>query len=70
MSRATRVLDNNCAQDDQAASFAGTCAQAADFVTCAGQRGSCRLCSMFKAMDDLATDCDLYDDGLANVSCP
>lgn len=37
---------------------------------CVINRVQCRSCLMINAMDSLAIDCDTFDDGLANASCP
>jgi hypothetical protein len=50
--------------------FPGACAARADFAACADERMECRICRMFNTMDGLTEDCDLFDDGVANASCP
>ena len=50
------------------AAFPGRCASGD--VSCLTDRIECRLCLMLNAMEDLAENCDLFDDGNANLSCP
>ena len=61
----------HCATIDPATAFPGRCATetGAAFSSCLERRAACRACRMLDAMDALAADCDLYDDGLANTSC-
>ena len=37
---------------------------------CLDQRVECRVCRVINAVDGLAVDCDLFDDGASNGSCP
>jgi cysteine-rich repeat protein len=37
---------------------------------CAEAAARCRFCRAFNAFDGLAADCDAFDDGAANASCP
>jgi len=37
---------------------------------CLHKRAYCRFCQMVNAMDGLAVNCDGFDDGLSNTSCP
>jgi len=58
-------------QPDLAAAFPG-CA-AADVPTlaaCAERAARCRFCRMLAAFDALSLDCDGFDDGAADASCP
>ena len=50
--------------------FPGSCGASANFVQCVEARADCRACRMFDAMDGLSEDCDAFDDGLPNSSCP
>lgn len=56
------------------ASFGGSCTGAADgaFAGCVEDRIRCRFCLAVNVADDIAPplDCDLFDDGSANSSCP
>jgi hypothetical protein len=49
--------------------FKGYCTFASDFLACVDVRARCRVCEALNRMDDLAMDCELFDDGLANGSC-
>lgn len=51
--------------------FPGTCnGQAGTGLRdCLADRSSCRVCQTFNDMDELAVDCDVFDDGTANGSC-
>jgi len=52
--------------------LAGRCANAGTPVAaaqCLGTRALCRACRIANAMDGLAADCDLVDDGAGNGSC-
>ena len=43
----------------------------AALARCLEERASCRVCSALARADELdsVTDCDLFDDGVANSSC-
>jgi pimeloyl-ACP methyl ester carboxylesterase len=45
-------------------------ATAADFSDCVAEAVNCRSCWYLKLANGLASDCDDYDDGLGNASCP
>jgi hypothetical protein len=69
---ASKVLPA-CTADavDLAAAFPGCAeADAGAFAACAERAGRCRACVAFDAADALSTDCDSFDDGSANGSCP
>jgi hypothetical protein len=53
--------------------FDGRCADAPSFTdlgTCAATIARCRFCRALNVTDDLALDCDDFDDSTANASCP
>jgi hypothetical protein len=54
--------------------FPGACASEPDsaYAACIARRVACRFCLGAKVVDDLVSplDCDLFDDGVANSSCP
>jgi cysteine-rich repeat protein len=61
-----------CAAVGLDAAFPG-CAPSADpgaLAGCAASAARCRFCRAFEAFDGLAMDCDAFDDGAANASCP
>ncbi len=45
-------------------------ADPATVATCLNQTVRCHGCRAFDLADALFTDCDFFDDGLANLSCP
>jgi cysteine-rich repeat protein len=54
-------------------SFSGSCVgetTAGGFTACVDARVDCRLCLMFNDADSLMHDCDAFDDGVENGSCP
>ncbi len=55
---------------DLAAAFPG-CNEAVpgDLATCIDERVKCRTCLVLNAADNLTNDCDLFDNGVADVSC-
>lgn len=61
-----------CAALALATAFPGTCAGETGpaFDECIGVRAACRMCRTFVAADALARDCDLFDNGAADGSCP
>lgn len=42
---------------------------AGDVATCIDERIKCRTCLALNAGDNLANDCDLYDNGASDLSC-
>jgi len=62
---------SKCAGLAIAAHFPG-CASADELLlaACAQQSARCRFCRALNDFDALATDCDDFDDELANASCP
>lgn len=56
------------------AAFPGPCTAASDgtFAACLASRMNCRFCQGVNVADDIAPplDCDLFDDGAINASCP
>ncbi len=54
--------------------FPGVCTAVADgsFADCVEQRVACRLCGAINVADAIVPplDCDLFDDGVSNASCP
>lgn len=56
----TDVLDGDCAQTSNSIE---------DFSACVVNAGQCRTCQIFNAADNLAHDCDAFDDGVTNGSC-
>jgi cysteine-rich repeat protein len=52
--------------------FPGVCAspQLGEVLTCVTQRTTCRSCTAYNAIDDIAIDCDVLDNGASDGSCP
>ncbi len=69
---AKRILPRRCVAKgvDLLASFPG-CAtnDVEDLATCVNEIIECRVCRALNQADDLAVDCDLFDDGETNTSC-
>jgi hypothetical protein len=53
-------------------SFPGVCngLTNTNLQSCLNERARCRFCLMANAMDGLTVDCDAFDDGVSNTSCP
>ncbi len=49
--------------------FPGNCVGSSLFSDCVDTAVECRVCLMLDAIDGLSRDCDLFDDGVANLSC-
>ncbi len=64
------AVATRCSGVDLATAFPGTCAAAGDFASCSEAAANCRGCRMINTMDGLSNDCDAFDDGLSNGSCP
>jgi len=50
--------------------FPGACVGAPDFVACVDEQVECRVCQILNQNDGLSIDCDTFDDGQSNGSCP
>lgn len=72
VSKLGRKLSKKCGPYLVAA-FPGQCATAADttvFAGCVDRIVECRVCRMLNATDALDENCDLFDDGVLNSTCP
>jgi glucose/arabinose dehydrogenase len=68
---ATKLLPGVCAGVDLAAAFPGcAAADAGALAACAERADRCRACAALGAADAFPLDCDAFDDGAANGSCP
>jgi len=67
--RLEKRIASRCGGLNLAVAFPGACAQAPDLGACIDRTSYCRLCRSFNAMDALDRDCDIFDDGLENLSC-
>jgi hypothetical protein len=70
-----REVSDRCAgvESPLAALFPGACAGASgspELADCADRLALCRLCQALDSMDGLALDCDGFDDGIPNLTCP
>ena len=69
-----KAIDKKCVDDLGA--FAGCndpngpLPTAEELATCVDRLVECEVCLALNAADDLTHDCDLFDDGQANESCP
>lgn len=70
LARLDAVVADYCGGTDLAAAFPGACSARADLVACLEEQVDCHLCRMLNVVDALQEDCDLYDDGATNGSCP
>jgi hypothetical protein len=73
--RLQRTLGERCVgvESSLPTLFPGVCSAAtnlAELSDCADRAALCRLCQAQNAMDGLALDCDLFDDGVPDLSCP
>jgi cysteine-rich repeat protein len=67
-----KAIDKKCVGKDTGQVFLGVCAgEPLDQVDeCIEKVVECRVCILINQADALAKDCDLFDDGAANGSCP
>jgi hypothetical protein len=68
-----RRAARKCGAADPAALLPGVCADAADadaLASCAVGRARCRFCRALAGFDALPLDCDAFDDGADEGSCP
>jgi hypothetical protein len=66
-------LGQKCAGVGFATALPGRCSTAADpsdLAVCVGERVDCSVCLALNAVDNLGRDCDEFDDGSPNASCP
>ena len=66
-------LGKKCGAPGAADAFLhGTCASlsGSELAACIDERVLCRACQSINGADALDVDCDAFDDGLANESCP
>ena len=68
-----RTVESRCLGIDRAAAFHGRCGTeptVVGFVECANTLTDCGVCRMLAEMDDFEMDCDVFDNGTADLSCP
>ena len=64
------TIAKKCVGLSLAAAFPGLCGSAGDIPGCLKERAACRTCQQLNRTDNLNRDCDLFDDGTDNSSCP
>jgi cysteine-rich repeat protein len=65
------TVTSKCAGVTLSSAFPGACAGAgAGFAGCLDARAACRVCQLLDEVDRFGRDCDLFDDGADNDSCP
>ena len=66
------AVTKKCSGVSTAATLPGLCAgtAAASVPTCVAERVACRVCLAIDGIDNLNVDCDTFDDGQVNLSCP
>ena len=70
ISKLVGKVDKSCSTVDTDLAFPGQCVGEPDFALCADRIVECRVCRMLVDMDALElTDCDVFDDAVANGSC-
>lgn len=66
-------VSDDCVLIDASIAFPATCAGetgALSLANCLTAAADCRVCRMLNAADGMIANCDLFDDGLKNSSCP
>jgi hypothetical protein len=66
------AIGKKCGGVNTGLAFPGICASLTGDALrdCIDQRVECRVCLTLNAIDNLAVDCDAFDDGMTNLSCP
>lgn len=69
------AITRSCADSGAAFSavFPGECGSSAnsvDLSECIAAAANCRICLAFNVVDNLTVDCEVFDDGIDNASCP
>jgi len=64
------LLSGTCSGVPLATALPGLCGAAANVPNCMRARVNCRACQQLNHNDSLSRDCDLFDDGLDNGTCP
>ena len=71
--RLLNKLNKKCAGADIGTLFPGDCGEAltlTDLADCLDRLVECQVCLGLNSADGLHRDCDDFDDGLGNGSCP
>lgn len=69
LGRLEKDLAGICAPVDLQTAFPGACSSSSDPVDCLGERVRCQVCKMVTQANDVAPDCDTFDDGTVNGTC-
>jgi hypothetical protein len=67
--RLDKQLAGSCSGLDTSAVFPGACTAATDTGTCLAERTRCQVCKTIVDGHEVQAECDIFDDGLANLSC-
>ena len=70
VSKLDGVLGKKCPGLSVSGVFPGVCAAESGTADCMHRAVDCRLCRTLNGADALSQDCDTFDDGLVNASCP
>ena len=65
-----KVLDRKCLGFETEILFPGLCSRSSDLVSCLSAGSRCQLCLSANEAHGLQADCEVFDDGAANDSCP
>jgi len=68
--RLAEKIDTNCECVLLGQAMPGACFDSPEPAICLGNLTACRSCLMLNEAGDLNQDCDAFDDGLVNGSCP
>ncbi len=68
--RLVQKINTNCECVALGRAIPGACFDSTEPATCLGNLTACRSCLMLNQADDLNQDCDAFDDGVVNGSCP
>jgi len=70
VTRLAEKIDVNCECVALGQAIPGACFDSPEPAICLGNLTACRSCLLLNEADDLNQDCDAFDDGLINGSCP
>ena len=68
--RLDQALLGICAGVDTDIAFPGECVGDPSLSVCLVEQVRCRTCRTLNIIGDLARDCDAFDDGTRNATCP
>jgi pimeloyl-ACP methyl ester carboxylesterase len=72
VAKLTDAIAKKCPGVNTAVALPGLCAgrTGAALADCLNERVQCRVCLTLNLVDNVAADCDAFDDGQLNLSCP